>query len=41
MNQHIVSAYDVEIKELQSKIITMGRHCGADAVRRARGDRAA
>ncbi len=24
MNQHIVSAYDLEIKELQSKIITMG-----------------
>jgi phosphate transport system protein len=24
MNQHIVSAYDAEIKELQSKIITMG-----------------
>ena len=24
MNQHIVSAYDMEIKELQSRIITMG-----------------
>ena len=24
MNQHIVTAYDTEIKDLQSKIITMG-----------------